>query len=505
MAASRRFPGDKSPSYAGPMLLVGKAGVSVTYHLVARAFDSLGNSSPGARVVTITIDRTLPLPPVPPVIRFVSGSPGAVYLTWNPPPTGRLLVRLRSPAGVLPDYTVYAGPIVVSAPDTQPITVSGDAVVENEAGSRSQPVPFAQALGGKITPPSARGARDGGIYSSAVDLRLESPGADVRYEISTDGSFPPTVVASSTLLSGPLHLDAVDGETVDVRIAVRAFDPTGSETPSDEVRMGFRIDRTPPEPPTAVGIQNDGYYQDQRTVTILSPEGSIYYTVAAGSGAAVPTTTEDDLYRGPFILDVSPGKVVSYTVAAYSVDGAGNRSRSVSVWAVTIDNQNIYVSPSGNDYADGSRRSPFRTVNRAVSALGPRSRILLAAGEYALDSPVTLDRDMAIVGGLDPQTWQPAGSDQGSVVLVGTRMTAPSPIVATGGSVSLRQLELRDTSRPLSAMLSIFRGERATGARDRGTLRRGVRHRCGRRWRQPDRRVFSTAGDGAGPRDTSRS
>ena len=60
----------------------------------------------------------------------------------------------------------------------------------------------------------------------------------------------------------------------------------------------------------------------------------------------------------------------------------------------------VYVSPSGDDQADGSEQSPFRTLNRArnkVRKLIPAMQndvvVSLAPGEYPLDAPVTFTEE----------------------------------------------------------------------------------------------------------------
>ena len=42
-----------------------------------------------------------------------------------------------------------------------------------------------------------------------------------------------------------------------------------------------------------------------------------------------------------------------------------------------------YVGPTGSDSAAGTSTQPFRTIGRAVAAVGPGERILVSAGTYA--------------------------------------------------------------------------------------------------------------------------
>jgi hypothetical protein len=69
-----------------------------------------------------------------------------------------------------------------------------------------------------------------------------------------------------------------------------------------------------------------------------------------------------------------------------------------------LDSPAIFVSPSGNDRAQGSRDSPFKTIEHAQTAArafgNARVTIYLRAGTYNLTHPLTLD-----VSGDQNKTW----------------------------------------------------------------------------------------------------
>ena len=363
------------------------------------------------------------------------------------PAEGRILFRLTgsSDPAASAELTPFGAPVSIAVDPDGGSTITGEAVAESPAGVRSAPVPFSIPVGRRLLPPVFRGAHDGTLATQKIELHASAPGGQVRYEVSTDGSYPPAVTVLSPVFPDPLVLDAADGQTVSVRIAARAFDPTGAAAPSGEVSLRAVIDRTPPDPPVATGIEDGGYYQDSKLVPLLSAEGTIYYTVSTGADTSIPSQTDANKYSSPLSLAARPGQSVTYHVVAFSVDAAGNRSREIRSWTVTIDQMVVYAAPSGNDYADGSRSAPVRSIGRAlqIASTSARKTIFAAAGEYAQDTPLGIAADLSLVGGLDAETWQPLGLERWSTLKASSQWRTASPLLSiTGGSVSIRGFEL---------------------------------------------------------------
>ena len=107
---------------------------------------------------------------------------------------------------------------------------------------------------------------------------------------------------------------------------------------------------------------------------LLSAEGTIYYTVSTNPDPLIPSQTDANKYSGALSLNAQPGQSVTYHVVAFSVDAAGNRSREIRAWTVTIDQKVVYAAPTGNDYADGSRSAPVRSLGRALQIASTTAR-----------------------------------------------------------------------------------------------------------------------------------
>jgi hypothetical protein len=471
-----RMPTPASRAYSGQLVLAGKAGASVTYRILPRAFNDLGTASRAASMFSVTVDRSVPAAPPQPRVLFSGANPGVAYLIWPSPETGRFLYRLEagsqagsgaasppdsSTTSAGSDFTPVNGPLSVTVDPQNGSTIRGAAVFESAAGARSEPTAFSLLIGKRLLPPIFRGARDGAPTTQAIQLSCGSPEGEVRYETSTDGSFPPEVTASSPPFPQVLMLDAADGQTVEVTIAARAFDPSGRSIPSEEVTFRADIDKTPPDAPAASGMEDGGHYQDTRTVSLLSVEGTIYDTVSTSADPLLPAQTEANKYSLPLVLDAEPGRSVTYHVMAFSVDPAGNRSREIRSWTVTIDRKIVYASPDGNDYSDGSRDTPVRSIGRAVQIAQATSRktIFAAAGQYPQESRIDLAEDLVLVGGLDPRTWEPLGLERWSSIAPAEKWKSGDTLLAmTAGSVSITGFELAAGPTALDSLLSVSGG-----------------------------------------------
>jgi hypothetical protein len=458
-----RLPTAASTVYTSPLLLTGKIGASVAYRLLARAINDLGTMSRALAVVNVVVDRSVPPAAPAPRILYVPENPDVAYVSWDKPANGRLLFRIMDGTGASGELVAYDSPVAARVAATVGGVIRGEAMLENAAGTRGPSTPFALAALQRLPAPVFRGVRDDGIYTGRVELASDTPqGEQIRYEVATDGAFPPGVTAASPVVKFPLVVDAADGQTLNVRVAARAFDPSGKALPSEETRIAFTIDRTPPDPPVAVGIEDGGYYQDSRSVVLLSAEGTVYYSLSEGKEAALPAQGEANRYTAAIALDALPGQATDYRITAFTVDAAGNRSREIRTWAVTIDRKIVYVSPNGNDFSDGARGTPVRSIAKAlqIAAATSRTTIYAAAGVYPSDQQLTVTTDTTVVGGLDPATWTPLGFERWSTITAAAPWRAGSSLLSvTGGALILKGVEIADATESVGSIVSVDGGK----------------------------------------------
>ena len=159
--------------------------------------------------------------------------------------------------------------------------------------------------------------------------------------------------------------------------------------------------------------------------------------------AAVPALDRaDDLVRGCFpFTAASPAEMCEYTAEA---DGL-------------IEDADFYVSPDGDDGADGSFEAPFRTPERARDAARALDRtgrdgitVALTAGEYRVDGLTFASED----GGTEtcPVVWRAYGD--GEVVFNGGVSLSPALFEKATDPGVLARLSDAAKNRVLAADLS---------------------------------------------------
>ena len=232
----------------------------------------------------------------------------------------------------------------------------------------------------------------------------------MRYEIAELPSRPAPITRFSPALTESIRIDVAPGRAASYEIRARRF---VGDVASEPATLRFTVDRARPDPPTLVGVEAGGYYENEQTVTLSSEEGRIYVAVRRDVSeldselAFVP-------YSGPISLGAEEGDLASYTVFAYTEDAAGNRSEPTVSWQVFIDREVIYVAPGGSDGGDGSRSEPFATLGRALeyARTSERGTIFLAEGTYVLGAPVAVSGALSLVGGYNPATWLRDGTSR---------------------------------------------------------------------------------------------
>ncbi len=493
-------PDPSSPRYTEPISLPGAPDRSLTYTLAAITEDRGGNLSEAPSIFRVTVDRIVPPVPPPP---FILSAPGRelATLSW-PPLQGATLYYALAPseslgpapagaagAGSAPPGAVaappgaeagaaaarqapapgsfqgYSGPIFARVPQGERrLTLWYFA--QNAAGNRSPIERRSFALSSLSASPVVTGVTQDGLYNEAVTI-ARAPGVGtelLRYELASGPTGEPSPVpgevsASSPLFADTLRLDVPLGATRVFALRFRLY--TGSEDPVgvDGGGLRFTIDRTPPPSPVIGGIVDNARYRSPQRITLAAPQGDAIFCSVDRLGEAEPRYQR---YAEPIILGTHQLPFEEYRISAYAVDGAGNRSLANAEATIFFDRGVVYVAPTGSDRGDGTSTDPYRTLARAIRAVaqGEQSGILLAAGTYAIESPISTSRNLQIAGGFDPKGWTRADGAGGTTTLrPSTTLSPAAPLVTvSGGTLVLDNLSLFD-SRPAPATLRVTGGE----------------------------------------------
>ncbi|WP_394840141.1 hypothetical protein LVJ94_24970 [Pendulispora rubella] len=76
--------------------------------------------------------------------------------------------------------------------------------------------------------------------------------------------------------------------------------------------------------------------------------------------------------------------------------------------ACVVDLVGVFVSPNGDDGAEGTKRSPVKTIGKAIEkAEGRRLRIYICEADY--EEAVVLKSAISLIGGFTCNDWQPGG------------------------------------------------------------------------------------------------
>ncbi len=484
-------PGNAAPDFerfegADRILEVASDGREELYVVETFLEDSAGRRS-AVRRLDVVMDSRPPLPPEAPfVVRAPDGRSGTV--TW--PGTGTATLFVSTAGTTSPEYFAPVDGALSWELAEGRETITFNYFSVDDAGNRSELRSLTIAASDRLAAPRFVGAEDGGVYREGQVLTMESATA-VRYTLSTDGNEAPIVHPLSARYESPLVLDAAAGEEVTYHIRARTVDSDGVLHGERHIR--FTVDRRPPSLPDIAGIDDSAYYPGPREARLVAGDGdSVMYRVRLedreGVEAAHDATTFTE-YRGERIeLSAPPGSFARYTIEAYSIDRAGNRSQEIRRWSTVIDRSIVYVARDGRPGAEGTRDDPLDDLNAALEMIvtGRRQTILLGGGRYRL-TPRALARtvregghDITLIGGAEDGTWAPGGgptiiaTDNGEAIVLVPGVSLHDLIVDATVTSEIDAAPNEDTS-PAAGEVRLLRATIGTPRTERE-----FRHNAGR-------------------------
>ncbi len=418
------------------------------HRLTLMAMDSIGNYAISDTGSIVNFDS---VPPESPSVSSVMVSDG-----W------RIIVETSEEERLEPDTDDFFLPFQES-PYRE--SASLDLVSIDKAGNRSAPATIAVLgrtifLNGKPIIPELENKNGTSPFSEfgevekipAVDTLVSGlprhfwsnekvtiyPAAEgiIRYELSL-GSEAGTVTDRSDQLDEPIVLDIREGEAFHVSLNVALFTRLGGkELPIAGRRYRFGIDRTPPAPPGARGVEDGQYYRDDRRIILEHDEAgisAIRYRIVEGSRSG-GDEGEFKTYNRELNISADKGSYSDYLLESYAVDEAGNRSE-ISRIQFAIDKAVLYVAPGGKP-GDGSRDSPYSSLGAALedAVSNGMTTILLSEGNHAIGRSVVLENlEIKLEGGFSYPEWR-----KGS----GISAITTSPSFGTGALFDIRNSNL---------------------------------------------------------------
>ncbi len=224
-------------------------------------------------------------------------------------------IALDSERGLRIDYRIDA----YSDPEGEPRSSIASTVVSVDQRSPNVP-PFAGVENGLLT----------NAEVLQLDFAQSDPDLLIHYEYRTDGTTAPTPVGTSPVSGRVLRIPTEVEASQRVSLALRArFD--GRETWSATRFLTVTVDRIPPAPPVVSSPASDLLSPTAVNLSFapVEPGGSIMFRTSP----TAPFTR----YVQPTLLAVEPGSARTFTIDAYALDAAGNRTDMPNPRTVTID------------------------------------------------------------------------------------------------------------------------------------------------------------------------
>jgi len=383
----------KEELYEGPFFVKGEEDKETRITIISAAIDEAGNTSPRKRVTRFTIDKKPPLSEASIIVHALDQNRWRI--SWKSPQDAETILYKVPGENT---FTPYTAPVEVS------LNKSGfiQYYLIDRAGNKG---PLFQYPITTVPSPTLdiSGVNDGGIYKSEKNITFSSSGT-VRYEISYDQDPVKEVTFFSPEAPKTLLMDVPKGETRKVNISAKAFPSYKARTGFKEQRISFTLDKTPPIAPEIIGVTPGMTYMEAIPVTLSVPEGKAYLRVTK-EFSHKNIDGEVAFLEDPekLLLECPIGDVVSYTLAAYSVDEAGNTSSEETQVTCIIDRKHLHVYPETVLKGKRDVDTPIMSIEEGVELAkeSGRTTILLASGVYSVKEPIYIDSPIEIRGTME--------------------------------------------------------------------------------------------------------
>ncbi len=424
--------------YVKPVTIKGRENSLLRYTIAAWAVDEAGNYSKNQVLDTVTISRLKMVPASPSiqqvnndtaVVSFPSIPGSQVYYKW-----------------LTDNFIPYTGPVFISL-DQKRAQNSFFTYTANNYGNTS-PIAALVLQSSSKKHNLLVGVKKGGLYSGRVTIRKRIPNSLLRYEVSAQGTPVREVSLFSPELSDSLTFDAAKGETLQLTLAVMAFDRRTHLAVSPEERYPFTIDRSIPGTPRISGVHQGDHYESGRVITLSADGGTVFYKLVQEGGVSAPYS----VYTKPIHVDVSGGMLSHFTIQAYTRNRAGNKSSVVSL-SFSINKAVIYLSTQGKDSYDGSRSRPLHTLQRALERAYKtgRTKVYITDGEFPLPEGIVIPSNISLYGGFSPSNWK-AGSTKTVFTRGGNDRTTPLFTIVSG-KVLMKNISMNNVGIDTSLLL----------------------------------------------------
>ncbi len=380
---------------------------------------------------------TLPDPPDPMVATAPDGS---LAISW-PAGSGTLLVGVDGGK-----ESVWEGVRVVAPkPGRAELELSFRTVSADGSASAARRIRVAAKPAPRA--PIAVGASAGAVLGIGPEIGALGEGV-IRYRVSDDGTIPREVETDASVLDGSVKAPGIAGEVVRYSFRFRSFAEGGRA--SDETFLSFVVDREPPPVPILSGGTAAWLADGGRRVEFKPLDGTVMVAVSSGATASASYSP----YGLPIDLRGNAEGPVRYTVRAYAVDAAGNRSAEMAPYSVLIDPSSVYVASWGRDDARGDPDSPLKTLGAGISrAVANGAKSVKVSGDIAFGLPATVRTPLSIAGAYGKDWESGAGRSR-----VDTGTMTGTALSSEGAELLISRLDFVSASSASFVLLGLRGG-----------------------------------------------
>jgi len=446
-------PGLDSEYFTDELFIDGRDGQEESVVVKIIAYDDAGNPALYPEYYYFNFDRKSPEIPAEPETVLIKDM-RKLFVSWNKHEDDRIFYSISNIVNdETADFSEYDSPFSVKYSGAEEL-IAVKYFHQDDNGNRSGTSELIVRIPNVINTELVEGVKDNSFYNEDLFLTKLPEKKIIRYEIRTGEILPPEVTVFSPLLPDKLEFKTEEGESIDFLVSLKEFQNNQDVTGGAEQVIRFTIDKQPPAPPEIAGITNKEYYLSDQSVHFKGSEGTVFYNVSSVGDSG----SDFKKFSEAFDIASPEGTYRSFLISAYSQDYSGNRS-TISEWSITIDKEIIYVSPDGQDYSEGTRSRPYRSINKAVEQVknSDRKTIFVASGNYFISSPVIIDESITIYGGFNSNNWFEKEGE--TLIKVADNFKSGNPVFYVyGGDLNINEVRVESRQNTFDSLFYINKG-----------------------------------------------
>ena len=241
--------------------------------------------------------------------------------------------------GSIPDINSqkYQEPFTVY-PNSQPKKYLIRAVAVNAVSLSSEISKKSFILVNPVTDkPDFVGIEDKRIYGTDIIVQIKGQTKNIFFTYSDDNSMPGKPNQKSIKYKKPIRFTVNKGSMKKFILSAVQYRGLKGELPLINT-IEFTINKKPPPAPEILNVKSGANYTEEKNIMLKSETGIIYYSLTKAG-----EKTNYKKYDLPIFISGSKNKKISYTISAFVIDSARNRSKITGPFRFSINRETLYA------------------------------------------------------------------------------------------------------------------------------------------------------------------